>query len=70
MKGGKRPGAGRPKIPHMNIRVNAGYRLQRWLLSLLRKKSREEYRSGSAIIEEALIEKYGFTPPETNNDDT
>lgn len=46
------------------VKVLANYKLPRWLLTWMRAYSKQEGVSMAKMIEEALCEKHGITPPD------
>ena len=60
-RGGKREGAGRKPVPP-NLKKEGVYiKLPHWLKEWLSAK--ERHQSAAVIIEEAVCDKYGLTPP-------
>lgn len=56
MRGGPRPGAGRPPARYPKRMVSI--RLPEWLIQWLKG------RNQSKTVEDALVEKHGLKPPE------
>lgn len=57
-RGGKREGAGRPRIDPELLKIPVGYKLPRWLVEWLR----EQDDSAAVIIESALSDKHNIGP--------
>lgn len=53
-RGGKRKGAGRPKIDPQLFKIPVSYKLPRWLVTWIRGQD----KPASHLIEEALCETY------------
>ena len=59
-RGGKRPGAGRPKIDPRRVKIPVGYKLPRWLVEWLRDQDEPAAR----LIEAALVRHHKLVAPE------
>lgn len=55
--GGRRPGAGRPKV--FGKRIARSYRFPEWLAEWLATQKGNE----TALVIEAIVKTYGLTPP-------
>jgi len=58
MKGGKQPGAGRPKTPYLLERIQYSTRLPRYIVKWLKK-----HKWQGRIIEEALVKNHDIEKP-------
>ena len=55
---------GAPFKPTELVKVPVSFKLPQWLVTWMRKYSEQEYTSMAAMIEEALCEMHGVTPPD------
>ena len=58
MKGGKQPGAGRPKTPYLLERIQYSTRLPRYIVKWLKKQ-----RHQGRIIERDLVKNHDIEQP-------
>ena len=55
---------GAPFKPPELVKVPASFRLPKWLIAWMRAYSKQEGTNMAAMIEEALCEMHGVTPPD------
>lgn len=58
--GGKRPGAGRKKSAPELLKIPISIKLPRWVIEWMRMQK----KSQAVLIEDALMQRHGITPPE------
>lgn len=66
MSGGKREGAGRKPMPAHLRKVPFNTKLPAWLKKWLTDPARD--KSGPVLIEEALRQVHGLTPPDVSSE--